>query len=96
MTQNGHLLLKKLAYGTVGIVVLSLCAYFGYFAFYIARSDVFPAVRSGSLNVETSSLVLNILWEGNEIYMLLAAYLLLAGAFAYGAIRLFAAALGQR
>lgn len=89
-------MLKKLAYGSVGIVLLSLCASFGYFAFYIARADVLPAVRSGSLNVETNSMVLNILWEGNEIYVLLVAYLLLAGAFAYGAIRLFGAALGQQ
>ena len=85
-------MLKKLAYGTVGIVLLSLCAAFGYFAFHIARSDVLPAVRSGSLDVETSSMVLNVLWEGNEIYVLLAAYLLLAGTSAYGAIRIFGAA----
>ncbi len=89
-------MLKKIKYGTVGIVLLSLSASFGYFAFYIARSEVLPAVRSGSLNVETSTMVLNILWEGNEIYVLLAAYLLLAGAFAYGAIRLFRTALGQQ
>ncbi len=89
-------MLKKLSYGAVGIVLLSLCASFGYFVFYIARSEVLPAVWRGSLNVETSTMVLNILWEGNEIYVLLAAYLLLAGAFAYGAIRLLGAALGQR
>ena len=82
-------------YGTVGIVLFSLCVSFGYFAFYIARSEVLPAVRTGTLNVETSIRVLNILWEGNEIYVLLAAYLLLACAFAYAAIRLFGAALGQ-
>ena len=88
--------MKKLTYGAVATVLLSLCASFGFFAFYIARSEVLPAVRRGSLNVETSTMVLNILWEGNEIYVLLAAYLLLAGAFAYGAIRLFRAALGQQ
>lgn len=33
-------------------------------------------------------MVLNILWEGNEVYVLLAAYILLAGGCAYGAVLL--------
>ena len=85
--------MKRLANGTGGVVLLSLCASFGYFAFYIARSVILPAAQSGSLSVESSTMILNILWEGNEIYMLLTAYILLASVFAYGAVRLFGAAI---
>ena len=87
---------KKLAYGTGGFLLLALGAAFGYFAFYIARAVVIPAVRTGSLNVDTSSTILNITWEGNQIYIVIAGYLLLAGVSAYGAIRLFMAASGQK
>ena len=57
-------------------------------AAYVISSDVWPAIENGSLTVETSSTILNHTWHGNDIYILLAAYILLAIAFAFGAIRL--------
>ena len=89
-------MLKTFAYGIGGIILAFLCAAFAYFTYYIASTEVLPALEKGSLNVESNTMVLNILWEGNEIYVLLTAYILLAGAFAYAAIRLIAAARRSR
>ena len=82
------LALKKLLYGISGIALLLVSAFFIWVIRYIVASEIMPAVRNGSLNVETNTMILNIVWEGNEIYVLLAAYALAAIAFAYGSIRL--------
>jgi len=79
--------LKKLLNGIIGILLLSISVFFVAIVAYLVSSEVSPAIKTGSLNIETSSMILNRVWEGNEIYILLATYTLLAGAFAYGAIR---------
>jgi hypothetical protein len=79
--------LKKLLNGIVGIVFLSISVFFVVIVAYLVSSEVSPAIKNGSLNVETSTMILNRVWEGNEIYILLATYTLLASSFAYGAIR---------
>lgn len=84
---------KKFAYGVVGIALACVSAFFGSIVFYIARLEVWPAIQKGTLNVETSSMVLNVLWDGNEIYLLLLGYLLLAAGFAIAAFRVFKAAI---
>ena len=81
-------MLRKLLNGIVGIVLFSISVFFVAIVAYLVSSEVSPAIKKGSLNVETSTMILNRLWEGNEIYVLLAAYILLACAFAYGAIRI--------
>ena len=80
-------MLKKLLNGIIGILLLSISVFFVAIVAYLVSSEVSPAIKTGSLNIETSSMILNRVWEGNEIYILLATYTLLAGAFAYGAIR---------
>lgn len=87
----GRSVLKKLAYVTIGTVFLGLSIFFVVTVSYLAGSELLPAIRQGTLSVETNSMILNILWKGNEIYILLVAYLLVAGACAYGAIRAFKA-----
>ena len=57
-------------------------------AAYIIASEVWPAMRNGSLNVETSSVILNQTWNGNDIYILLATYLVLGLVSALSAFRL--------
>lgn len=79
--------MKRLAYGIVGICLTCLSAFFVAVSAYVVSTDLLPAVEAGSLNVRGSTMILNILWEGNEIYVVLAAYCLLAAGFAYGAIR---------
>lgn len=81
--------MKKILLGLIGLVLLTASAFFCYVIVYIAAAVVAPALQQGTLNVETSSRILNIVWEGNEIYLLLTAYVLLAAACGYGSIRLF-------
>ena len=88
-------MLKRVLYGIAGIVLALACAFFVWVSTYVFSTEVMPSIRKGSLNVETNSMILNILWEGNEIYILLTGYTLLAVGFAYGAIRVFRKAFGQ-
>jgi hypothetical protein len=87
--------LKKLLNGIVSIVLFSVSVFFVAIVAYLVSSEVSPAIKKGSLNVETSTMILNRVWEGNEIYVLLATYILLACAFAYGAIRTVKKAIGR-
>ena len=80
-------MLKKLLNGIVGFVLFSVSVFFVVIVAYLVSSEVSPAIKKGSLNVESSTMILNRVWEGNEIYVLLAMYVLLACASAYGAIR---------
>lgn len=89
-------MLKRLAYGTVAIALLCLCVFFAVTVLYLAWSEVLPATRQGTLSVETNSMILNVLWEGNEIYILLVAYLLMAVGSGYGAVRIFGAAIASK
>ncbi len=88
-------MLKKLLNSIVGIVLFSISVFFVAIVTYLISSEVSPAIKKGSLNVETSTMILNRLWEGNEIYVLLAAYILLACASAYGAIRIVKKAISR-
>ncbi len=88
-------MLKKLLYGIVGIVLFSVSVFFVAIVASLVSSEISPAVRKGSLNVETSTMILSRVWEGNEIYVLLATYILLACAFAYGAIRIVKKAISR-
>ena len=95
LTRRRRSVLKKLLNGIVGIVLFSISVFFVAIVAYLVSSEVSPAIKKGSLNVETSTMILNRLWEGNEIYVLLAAYILLACAFAYGAIRIVKKAISR-
>jgi hypothetical protein len=87
--------LKKLLNGFVGIALFSISVFFVAIVVHLISSEVSPAFKTGSLNVESSTMILNHVWEGNEIYVLLAAYILLACAFAYGAIRIVRKAINR-
>ena len=80
-------MLKKFAYIVAGIALFSMSLFFIVIVAYLVSSEVLPAIENGSLNVESSTMILNVVWEGNEIYILLAAYALLAAAFAWGAVK---------
>ena len=89
-------MLMKLFCISASIMLLAVSVFFVATVADLVSIEVLPALKSGSLNVETSSMILNIMWEGNEIYALLVAYTLLAGGFAYGAFRVFMKALSRR
>ena len=82
-------MLKRISYGVASLVMLAASLFFVYIIGHLGRTIIWPALRAGSLDVATNARILNILWEGNEIYIVLCAYLLLAVAFAYGAWRCF-------
>ena len=79
--------MTKLAHGIVGIVLFAVSLFFVYVVAYLVSTEILPAVERGSFSVESSTMILNILWEGNEIYIVLTVYVLLAVACGYGAIR---------
>jgi len=79
---------KRLLNGLVSIMLLTISIFFAANVMILISSEVSPAVKQGRLSIETNSMILNRVWEGNEIYVLLAAYILFACAFAYGAIRM--------
>jgi uncharacterized membrane protein len=80
-------MLKKLGYGLVGALLFSLSLFFVYIVGYLVATQVMPAIEQGSLSVKSNIMILNILWEGNEVYIVLTVYTLLAGAFGWGAMR---------
>lgn len=86
---------KKLLSGFFGIVLLSISIFMAAIVLNLISSEVLPAIKQGSLVVETNSMILNHLWEGNEIYVLLASYILMSCASAHGAIRLGIKAIGR-
>jgi hypothetical protein len=86
----------RVASGLIGVALLCLGVFLVATVIYLAWSEVVPALRQGTLSVETTSMILNIVWEGNAIYLLLLAYLAVAGGLAYGAIRCFRAAFASK
>jgi hypothetical protein len=48
----------------------------------LVQSEVLPALAAGSFNIQTNSMILNRVWEGNELYWLLAAHATLVLALA--------------
>ena len=75
-----------------GIAFLGLGAFFAMIVGWLFAVEVWPVIRQGSLSIESSTRILNILWEGNELYVLLAAYTLLAGGLTYAAVQTIRAA----
>ena len=76
--------MKNLLNLIASIALFLVSLFFIFAVVYLVRSEVMPALGNGSFTIDTKTMVLNRVWVGNEIYMLLAAYTLLAVAFAYG------------
>lgn len=81
--------LKKIAGSFLAVILMALSLFLLWVIGYLWSSEVTPAIRNGSLNVETSTMILNRTWAGNEIYIILCIYLLLAAGLAYGAYKVF-------
>jgi hypothetical protein len=80
-------MLKRILLSLASLISLSVSIFFLYVIHFLFSSEISPAIENGSLNIETSSRILNRVWVGNEIYIILGIYALLACAFGYGAIR---------
>jgi hypothetical protein len=78
--------MKRVLAAVVSIVLLAWIAFHVMVIAHLVQSEVMPALAAGSFNIQTSSRILNRVWEGNELYWLLAAHatlvLILAVVFA--------------
>ena len=41
---------------------------------FLVQGEILPSLPAGSLSIESESMILNRVWRGNEIYLLLAVY----------------------
>ncbi len=80
--------ISRIVTAIASIPLFLISIFFIYAIAYIVGTEIMPAAGRGTLSVETSSMILNRVWEGNEIYLLLVAYAVFACAFAWGGYRL--------
>ena len=71
-------MLKRAFAALAALVSLAACAFFSMIIVLLVRSEVLPALSAGSFNIQTDARILNRVWEGNELYWLLAAYMAIA------------------
>lgn len=72
--------------GALGLSAACVGLVFGMI--FIVETGVLPAIASGSLDVNMDFHILNHTWHGNQIYILLATYLILVLGMARGVVLL--------
>ena len=81
--------MKRFLAALASIVLPAWIAFHASVIVHLVRAEVIPALAAGSFNIQTNSMILNRVWEGNELYWLLAAHttlvLILAIGFALSA-----------
>jgi hypothetical protein len=65
---------KRALAAFASIALLAWLAFHVWVIVHLVQSEVLPALAEGSLNIQTNSMILNRVWEGNELYWLLAAH----------------------
>ena len=82
-------MVKRFLAALASIVLLAWIAFHATVIVHLVQAEVIPALAAGSFNIQTNSMILNRVWEGNELYWLLAAHatlvLILAIGFALSA-----------
>ena len=81
-------MIKRIVSAIVSVMLLAAGIFFVVIVGYLTSTEVMPAIQQGSLNVTTSTMILNRVWEGNEIYQILAVYTVLAVVLIYLGIRI--------
>ena len=66
--------MKRVLAAFASIALLAWIAFHVWVIVHLVRSEVVPALAAGSFNIQTNSMILNRVWEGNELYWLLAAH----------------------
>ncbi|HET7607489.1 MAG TPA: hypothetical protein VFL84_02340 [Gammaproteobacteria bacterium] len=79
--------MKRALAGLAAIVALAWMTFHAFVIVLLVRSEVVPALAQGTFNIQTSSMILNRLWEGNELYWLIAAHAALVLILAVVAMR---------
>lgn len=73
---------KKFLVTVLALALLAAGAMLASATVYLVQSEILPAMAAGSLSVKADSMILNRVWHGNEIYLLLALYIIAAPAMA--------------
>jgi uncharacterized membrane protein required for colicin V production len=81
-------MIKRFVRGIVSATLLVVGIFFAVIVAYLTSTEVMPALKQGSLDVTTSTMILNHVWEGNEIYVILGVYTVLACVLVWLAIRI--------
>lgn len=66
--------MKRFLAAFLAILVLAWLTFHVWVISLLVESEVVPALEAGSFQIQTNSRILNILWEGNELYWLIAAH----------------------
>jgi len=66
--------MKRVLAAFSSIALLAWIAFHVMVIVSLVQSEVLPALASGSFDIQTNSMILNRVWEGNELYWLLAAH----------------------
>jgi hypothetical protein len=84
--------MRRVLAALISIGLLAWIAFHAMVIVSLVRSEVIPALSAGSFNIQTNSMILNRVWEGNELYWLLAAHatLILVLAFVFARSAIFA------
>ena len=63
--------MKRVLAAFASIVLLAWIAFHAMVIVSLVQSEVIPALAAGSFNIQTSSMILNRVWEGNELLLAL-------------------------
>lgn len=66
--------MRRVLAAFVSIALLAWIAFHAMVIVSLVQSEVLPALAAGSFNIQTRSMILNKVWEGNELYWLIAAH----------------------
>jgi hypothetical protein len=69
--------MKRVLAALASVALLAWMAFHVMVIASLTQSEVLPALAAGSFNIQTNSMILNRVWEGNELYWLLAAHAML-------------------
>ena len=69
--------MKKALAALASVFSLALIVLLGIGIVSLVQSEVIPALAAGNFRIQTSSMILNRVWKGNDLYWLLAAYTML-------------------
>jgi hypothetical protein len=69
--------MKRVLAGFLALALLGWMAFHAWVIVQLVEAEVMPALEAGSFNIRTNSMILNRVWEGNELYWLIGAHALL-------------------
>ena len=67
-------IMKRVLASLASIALLAWLSFHAWVIVHLVQAEVMPALEAGSFNIQTNSTILNRVWEGNELYWLIAAH----------------------